>query len=325
MTLTALRRAPLVHFFAVGALLALGRSGFHPDDPGPPRVIRVTADVADRLAANGGLGRLEDASATPFSAWIDDEVLYREGLRAGLAWNPASIARLLQVGNFVGDECGAAHAASLSDVHRFGLEENDPVIRAQVIGWMRLRLRGESRPPEPTSDELERYRAAHADRYARPSRVTFAHVFVRRDRGEAARAQALAVERRLHGDPVPIDRALRLGDVFHGGQRFREYAPRDVEGLLGAHVSRTLATQPERTWSEPVQSPYGWHLLWVEARTAAAPAALAAVRSEVLRDWRNEHTTRLLAARVEALRATYRVEIDAAAQARWPHARRGRS
>jgi hypothetical protein len=152
--------------------------------------------------------------------------------------------------------------------------------------------------------------------------VSFAHVFVRRDRGSAAAAEAILD--RVRAERLPVARALRLGDVFRPGERFGSWSPEQVEALLGPDVARTAVTHPERAWSPPVRSPYGWHLVWVEARTPGADVALDAVRVRVRQAWQAERAERAVHERIRALRAEYRVEIDPAAEARLgPDRRRG--
>jgi hypothetical protein len=297
-------RAPLAHFLALGAVLAAGRAALPDAEAGPPRVIRVTPALVDALTAHAGAPALE--------TWLDDEVLFREGLRQGLGWNPSVIGRLVHVGRFVGDGCGAADDATvLADVRRLGLDRDDPVVRAQVAGRMRLRLRAEVMRDEPADADLERWLAAHPERFVRPARATFAHVFVR---GADARPAAQAIADRIRTERLPVARALRLGDAFREGERFRARSRPEIEAILGAAVAAAAMTAPEGAWSAPVRSPYGWHLVRVETRTPDGRFPLTAVRDQVRRAWAVERAERLVAARIAALRSTYRVERETASR-----------
>jgi hypothetical protein len=317
--LAALRRAPLVHFLLLGALLALARLAFFGTAPDEAHTIAITEEVIARLVANNRVATGRGIDPVALDRWVDDEVLYREGLQRGLAWNPAAIARLVQLGRFVGgaeSDPRAGEAMAIANAQRLGLGRDDPLVRAQVVGKMRLLLREQAMRREPTADELEAYLAAHAERFARPARTSFAHLFVRRDRGSAGLAMLEALATRIRREDVDLEQALALGDAFPLGQRFESLSRQEVEAILGAELARTAMTQPEQQWSSPVKSPYGWHVVWVEDRTAGWLPPLAAMRDKVRYAWRAEQAGIEVASRVRELRKNYRVEIAPALKLR---------
>jgi hypothetical protein len=303
--LVAVARAPAAHFLAVGGVLMLARgfpSGSAPEDP---RVITVPAAMVERLGAATG----QAAGESALDAWLDDEVLYREGIRRGLAWNPAAIAHLVEVGRFVGD-ADDTDLEVLADVKKLGLDRGDPLVRTQVVGRMRLLLFARAMQREPTNGDLEAYLASHRSRFLRPARVTFVHVLLRRDRARGHR-MATALAKRIQAGELDTESALRLGDVFRLGERFEARTRQEVAAMFGAELARVAMTAPERRWSEPVVSPYGWHLVQVEARTEERLPPLDAIRDQVRYAWRSDHARQAVAANVRDLRERYRVEIAA--------------
>jgi hypothetical protein len=304
--LTAVARAPAVHFLAAGAALLFARGLPSGSAPEEPRVISVPAAMVERLGAAAG----QTVGESALDAWLDDEVLYREGMRRGLAWNPAAIAHLVEVGRFLGDS-DDADVDVLADVKKLGLDRGDPLVRTQVGGRMRLLLFDHAMQREPTDDDLDAYLASHRNRFVRPARVTFVHVFLRRDRGARGESMAAALARRIQAGELDTENALRLGDVFQPGERFEARTRREVEAMLGAELARVAMTAPERRWSEPVASPYGWHLLRVEARTEERLPPLDAIRDRVRYAWRSDRARHEVAARIRELRERYRVEIAA--------------
>ncbi|MEW6270153.1 MAG: peptidylprolyl isomerase, partial [Thermodesulfobacteriota bacterium] len=290
-------RRPIVHFLALGVLLALARAALLEPAPDPARSIRVTRELLGRLAvvAGGDSGGAGERAA--LDAWIDEEVLYREGVARGLAWNPATIARLVQVGRFVGAAPADAEEEALAGVARLGLDHDDALVRAQVAGRMRLLLHEAAMRDEPDEAELERWFAARREQLVRPARASFVHVFVARRRGRAA---AEALRRRITEERLEVADALRLGDPFGPGHRFASWSRRDVEATFGAEVAQAVLTQPERRWSDPTPSAYGWHLLRVDGRRGDEPLPLAAVRDRVRQAWRAAHAREEVAARVRA-------------------------
>ena len=305
-------RSPLIHFLVLGSMLAIIRAAFPVVAADDVRVIQVTPAVT---------ARLETLAAAPAGAgvplldrWIDDEVLYREGVRLGMAWNPSSIARLQQVGNFVGEHDGAE---ALADVARLGLERDDPVVRAQVIGRMRLRLLDVDRDVETNDDELERHLVSQRASFARPALVSFSHVFVKRDRQTPADTLR-AIRERIAGEPIPASEAAKLGDAFQPGTSFVAYTRDQVAAVFGADVAAAVMAEPVTAWSAPLRSAYGWHLVRVDARTDEFVPDLDAIREQVKRSWQAEQAERSAAIRLQEMRRSYRVEIDPSIEALLP-------
>lgn len=109
------------------------------------------------------------------ASWLDEEALFREGLR-------------------------------------LGLEQDDPGIRQRVASKARAVLLAQQLLPEPTEAELKAHHAAHRERWERPALVDFVQVFVKGDNPEAkARAGSLLQKLREGGDPSGLGDAFPGG------------------------------------------------------------------------------------------------------------------
>lgn len=197
-SLRALAREPVIHFVLIGAALfgldaasspgdAEPRgSGAAPQQPFsvPHEPIVIDDDVRSMLTelwlrthptppTAAELQRLVDA-------WIDDEVLYREGLARGLA-------------------------------------ESDAQVRERVASQMAYVLKSRVTVPAPTDDELRAWLESHAERYAKPERVDFTQVFVDGLDG-AAETRARELLRLLEGgaDPNGLGDTFSGGRRFRG-------------------------------------------------------------------------------------------------------------
>jgi hypothetical protein len=206
-TLRALAREPVVHFAIIGAVL------FALDGAASPGETVVPAAERCPLAAPSGPIVVDEEvratliehwsrthAAAPSAAerdrlvqgWIDEEVLYREGLRRGLA-------------------------------------ESDPRIRERVAAQMAYVLGSRISVPEPEEAELQAWHSAHAERYAKPERVDLTLVFVD-GTSDAAEARARELLRLLEGGASPNGlgdtfaggRRLRGRRLVELGERFGE-------------------------------------------------------------------------------------------------------
>lgn len=127
-------REPIVHFVALGALLFAANALFAPKGAAPtpakPAVVRTTIVVPKELS-----GDVEKKK------WIDEEVLFREGLARGL-------------------------------------DEDDPKIKQRVASNMQRVLEGAIVLPKATEGELRAFFEANATRWATSELYDFTNVFV---------------------------------------------------------------------------------------------------------------------------------------------------
>ncbi|MCX4247918.1 peptidylprolyl isomerase [Paraliomyxa miuraensis] len=210
--LRAIVREPVAHFVLIGAV-AFAIDGWvsprEADEPAsqrsladaPREPIVVDAGVRERLVAQWTNTHpappTDEELRSLVQGWIDQEVLYREGLRRGL-------------------------------------DEGDLQIRERVASQMAYVLQSRITIPVPNEEDLRAWFQAHAARYARPERVDFTQVFVD---GTNAAAEARAREllgllqggadpdglgdrfsggRRFRGRKL-ADLAVRFGDAFVDG------------------------------------------------------------------------------------------------------------
>lgn len=251
--------------FLGGVAATLGLSQAFAPTPATPfaDLTRIPIGTADRRA-------LEQAQAT--DRWLDDEILFREGLRRGYAFD-------------------------------------DLIVRRELQRRTRMALL-EAAPAAPTDDTaLSAYLAAHADRYQAPARRSFDHVFLGKGaHGARLDADAARVGERLREQPEAFD---ALGDAFPGGTTRRLVTAADIEADFGGAFTRALATAPTGTWTGPIASPLGAHWVRVTQVEPAQPLALAQVRTRVRADLATDHEARALRTALDGLRGTYRVVEDA--------------
>lgn len=182
MALPRIARDPLVHFVLLGAMLfavdrfVASRSN-EPSRHGSPSERTSAAEKRITLSAETrrllveeqtrSLGRppTDAEMKAVIERWIDEEVLYREGLARGL-------------------------------------EKDDPPIHHLVAQKMSFLLEQALILPSPTDRDLQTWFDAHADRWAKPALVDFTQVFVQGDDTKAdERAHALLGQLEKGADP----------------------------------------------------------------------------------------------------------------------------
>jgi parvulin-like peptidyl-prolyl isomerase len=67
---------------------------------------------------------------------------------------------------------------------------------------------------------------------------------------------------------------------------------------------------PEGAWSNPVETPFGAHLLLIEARTPPEVPPLEEIRARVAAVYQSSQREKRLAAAMDELRARYEVVVE---------------
>lgn len=291
-------RSPLLHFALLGALLFVAQAVW---SPAAPPAVRPTIVVPGSA----------DAAAT--DAAVDDEVLFREALAREFDSSDKVVrARLVRIGRFLGLGKDAGDEAVEREARALGLQRSDPVIRRHLVEMMRLAAAKPGRQDLPSESALIAYYQQHADRFAQPARIRLTHVYLSAERrGADLERDATDLRAALRRGDVKPEAAAQLGDPFVRGAALTLTAPAQVETVFGAELAAAVGGLPERTWSAPLRSPYGLHLVWIAERIAAAPPPFAAVRNRVLHALLNERSESRLHAALQALRAQYDVRIGA--------------
>ncbi len=182
---------------------------------------------------------------------------------------------------------------------RLGLDRDDAVIRRRLFTKMRFLDAEDSEGLEPTDAELREWMDANPGKYARASRYTLAQVYLGQTAGDDVDEQLAGLNAGTIA-PADIARPISLPDRLEASGRS------DIARQFGERFAQGLDALETGTWTGPVQSGFGFHLVKIETRSASEDPPLEDVRQQVTNDWR---AARNIARNDEAL-ARYRVQYE---------------
>ena len=193
------------------------------------------------------------------------------------------------------------------EARRLGLDREDAIVRRRLAQTLTFILEDAGDTAAPSADAVEDYHARHAERYRRPRRTTFDHVFLSADRraDPAGDAAALLREIGAAGDGA----WKQLGDPFMLARAYADRTDPEIAGLFGTGFADAVAALPAGSWKGPVESTYGMHLVRVHDRTASRAPALEELRDRVVADLREEHRREQSRAAYRTLRNDYEVRL----------------
>jgi hypothetical protein len=270
-------REPLIQFLLVGAVLFLAYRVLNPSpDPSAPshRIELTEGDLRQMSTAWLAQGR---PAPTPeqlqnlVESRIREEILYREALA-------------------------------------LGLDTNDTIVKRRLAQKMEFLFEDVSALREATTEELKAWFATNADRFALPPRVSFRHLYFSPDRRDGhAREDAARALGRLHGKPADSPAAAALADPFMFQDYYGDRSFEQLATLFGPRFAKALLRQKPGSWQGPIESGYGWHLVWVDSVTPTRVPAFEEVEADVRAEWMAAQRAEVKAKAYEAMRKRYEV------------------
>ena len=189
-----------------------------------------------------------------------------------------------------------------------GMDKDDVIVRRQLARKMEFVAEDLSKLDEPTPQELRTWFDQHASQFALPARVTFRHVYFSPDRrGANARADAEAALPQFAGKA--IDAPPAAGDPFMFQSYYGDRSIDMVAKEFGPGFASALAGVQPGAWAGPVESGYGWHLVFIDAMTPQRIPDFEEIEPEVRNAWIEDHREKTRDKMYQAMRARYEVVV----------------
>jgi len=183
---------------------------------------------------------------------------------------------------------------------KLGFDKDDGVVKQRIIQktlFLAEELAGASEPPSDA--ELRRFFGETRGDWRRPERWQFVHAFAR-DRAAmddilARAARGESVERL--GDPCPVPRTAAMTSD-------------QLVSLVGAEFVASLERAPSDSWSAPIRSALGWHIVRVREHTPGALASFEEVKGALRGSYVVKRRERAVAAYLDRAFQKYTVTVD---------------
>lgn len=279
-----LLREPLIHFLVLGAMLfgvyayvERGRGGVEQSQQ-----IRLTIDDLSQLVMLFKAQWRREPTPEELQWLVEDkvreEVLYREGLA-------------------------------------LGLDKGDTIVKRRMAQKMQFLAEDVAAAREPQPVELATWYEANREQFALPPRVSFRHLYFSPDRrGARARDDAAAALTTLAGQPEDSTLAAPLADAFMFQEHYRDRAPEFLGKEFSPSFALAVAKLPVGSWQGPVESGFGWHLVFVDTLISGRVPAFEEVEADVKKAWLAEQKEQGWQKAYQDMRAKYKVLLPAPAE-----------
>jgi peptidyl-prolyl cis-trans isomerase C len=182
---------------------------------------------------------------------------------------------------------------------RLGLDDNDPIVRRRMRS--KLEFLSDADADAPSEAELDAWLSKNSARYVIDPVFDVDQIYLGQN---AAQMGAILAQLRGRTDPATLGETISLPRTLTSTPKT------EIARQFGDDFATSLSTHPLGTWSGPVESGFGVHLVRVRKMTAAKRPALADVRQSVENDWRNANRQQREADAFRAMLDRYDVKIE---------------
>jgi hypothetical protein len=299
---------PWLHFLLLGAVLFFLQRWLDP--PPKPTVGPLSESRVDNLKRQwfSTTGRVpeEQQLAGMIRAELDREILFREGLELEIyRHDPVVKQRLIRNMHFLRMGEGKTDEELYREALRMELHLGDEVVKRRLIQVMEQLLLARRALPAPTAAEINAAFIERKQELRRPQRYTIEHVYLTRER----EGEIQTVLQSIREQGLDPQQARQMSSPFLPGYRFAAQSPAQLARNFGAAFVLNLeAVEPQSgQWLGPIESTYGYHLVWVESLEPARDAELDEVRDQLVRDLKLQRRRDTLRRAVLAVREQYEV------------------
>jgi hypothetical protein len=274
-------REPLVHFLVLGAVLFgtysyvnRGRLGIEPS-----RQIVLSLDDLRIMETYFESQWHRQPTPQEFQGMVEEkvreEVLYREGLA-------------------------------------MGLDKDDTIVKRRMAQKMQFLAEDVATAREPSTKEMQGWFDENQQRFALPSRYSFRHLYFSPDkRGKNAQLDATNALMKISGQTENSIQAASTGDSFMFQDYYGDRTPSAIAKEFGPSFAVTLEKLKPGSWQGPVESGYGWHLVFVDTVIPGHIPAFEEIEPDVKTAWLGEQKVTAWKKAYAEMRAKYTVMLPA--------------
>ena len=192
-----------------------------------------------------------------------------------------------------------------------GLDRDDTIVRRRLAQKLEFLTRDLTEIASPSQEEIRTYFEAHQEKYQTPVYLSFTHVYFSPDkRGAQVVQDAEETLAKLAGKDASVETIKELGDPFMLQQYYPERDQQEISRLFGNEFSQETFQLPAGQWTGPVQSGYGFHLVYIHDREESTLPEFEEIQNRVLQDWASDKRREVDEKFYASLLTRYKVVIE---------------
>jgi peptidyl-prolyl cis-trans isomerase C len=167
-----------------------------------------------------------------------------------------------------------------------GLDKDDTIVKRRMAQKMEFLSEDVKTAHEPTSEDLKAWYANNTEKFASPDRATFRHLFFGFDmHGDNAKKDAEATLQRIAAMSEETGADKAHADPFMFQDYYGDRAAYQLAKEFGPAFAVGMFKLKPGSWQGPIESGYGWHLVWIESIAPGGVPAFEEVEPDVKTAW----------------------------------------
>lgn len=191
---------------------------------------------------------------------------------------------------------------------KMNLDHNDEIIKRRLAQKMQFLSNDLASINEPTDQELEKYYDKHFEDYLTPYYFSFYQIVLSPDDRENAKQDAELIMSQIGDDS--FEEIKTKGDGLPFPFFFENIDADMLNRQLGDDFSESLERIETNSWVGPIQSGFGYHLIYITDRTGPQIPDFESVKNDLLRDMEYDNQRNLNDLIFAELKKNYSIEFN---------------
>lgn len=219
-------------------------------------------------------------------------------------WNrpPTESEIEAQIENFIKDEIFFREAVAM------GLDKSDPAVKRRLRQLIELMM-DDLATVYPSEDQLSNYLSENPDKFRRDPIISFQQIYFSETGWEEAKNQLYNINNNLPVNESTIVNLSLLPNQFSDEPFF------GVNRAFGEEFTKSVFELDTGKWQGPIESAYGWHLVYVSQIIPGFVPELSEIWDIVDREWSVEQKKEKKDAQYERIKEKYFIEFEEAKDA----------
>lgn len=269
-------REPLFQFFLIaGVFFSVSSVSGSRAQPDNDKHIVVTQGEINNLIGiherTWGIPPSGEEIEQLIAKFIEDEVLYREALKVGLA-------------------------------------EDDVIIRRRLRQKLEFVARETAVAEPPSEADLQKFLAVNAERFSTPQNFSFQQVYF--TSGDADEPRFATLKQLLSSQEMTDNELASLGDFSSLRTSYSELTNSELEQIFGDKFSEQLRAISSQQWQGPITSQHGVHLVRLQSHQPSQLPELVDVRPLIEREYQYQAISQAQQDFFGALKAQYEINVE---------------
>lgn len=168
------------------------------------------------------------------------------------------------------------------EAKRTGLDKDDEIIRRRLSQKYEFLHSDLEETGNPTEDQLKTFYKNNTSLFSSDTTVSFSHIYFSTDNSSDSAARERALQVLLQIKNSNVQHAPEKGDHFPLQYDYTDQSLLDIKQNFGDKpIADSLFHASINTWTGPVQSGYGWHLLFISKRNNSKLLPYESVKADV--------------------------------------------